>query len=430
MRRRIGFTTRASCLLAAGLTAVLCGLVLGETDLVRAGVLAVAVPFAAAVFVHRSRVRVASRRGLEPHRVTAGQAVTVHLTLTNRSPLPSGALMLEDRLPQGLPGNARFVLDSLAGHESRTVSYRTPDLHRGRYRVGPVSVRLNDPFHMVDVTRSFTATSDFLVQPVVDQLPAAQPPRSDDLGDGGGSHSIGAHGADDASTREYRIGDDLRKIHWRSSARVGSLMVRQEERPWRSQTTLLLDSRATSHTRSRGGASATGDDPRLLDSFEWAVSATASIAVQAMRRGREIGLLDDPTRPELLRFTEREQLTTHLAGSRPVPTDRFDPLADLVRGAARESTLVAVLGRTDPATLRLLAEARGRGRSSPALALLIDVDGWGDAAGGRPADDPEIAATVLRNAGWRATVVRYATSTATAWQLLAGAGSSPLAARS
>ena len=65
-RRRAGFTTRATCLLAAGITAILCGLIFGETDLVRAGVLAAAVPCAAAVVVHRSRVRIANRRRVEP----------------------------------------------------------------------------------------------------------------------------------------------------------------------------------------------------------------------------------------------------------------------------------------------------------------------------------------------------------------------------
>ncbi|MGH3268778.1 MAG: DUF58 domain-containing protein, partial [Trebonia sp.] len=223
-RPRTGFTTRASCLLAAWVTAVLCGLLLGETDLVRAGVLAAAVPCAAAVVVHRSRVRVANRRSIDPPRAAAGQAVTAHLTITNRSLLPTGALMLEDQLPDRFVGRARFVLDSLGSHQVRTVSYRMPNLGRGRYRAGPLRIRLSDPFHMIDLTRSFTATTEFVVTPVVDQLPPVEPPRSDELGDSSGSHSIGSHGADDASTREYRTGDDLRKIHWRSSARTGTLM--------------------------------------------------------------------------------------------------------------------------------------------------------------------------------------------------------------
>ncbi|MDT4984957.1 MAG: hypothetical protein QOF95_2447 [Pseudonocardiales bacterium] len=225
---RAGFTTRASCLIAAGATALLCGILLGEVDLVRAGVLALAVPLAAAFVVFRSRVRIANRRSADPARASAGDAVAIHLAVTNRSVLRTGSLMLEDQLPPQLTGRARFVVPGLGGRETRTVSYRMPGLPRGRYRAGPLRIRLTDPFRMIDVTRSFTATTEFVVTPIVDPLPAVEPPRSYDIGDNAGSHSIGAHGADDASTREYRTGDDLRKIHWRSSARTGALMVRQE----------------------------------------------------------------------------------------------------------------------------------------------------------------------------------------------------------
>lgn len=431
--RRIGFTTRASCLLAAGVTAVLCGVVLGETDLVRAGVLAAAIPLAAAVVVHRSRIRIASRRVIEPREVAAGQAVTVHLTITNRAVLPTGALRLEDQLPDRFTGRARFVLDSLGRGGDRTVSYRLPELGRGRYRVGPLHVRLNDPFHMIELTRSFTATTEFLVHAAVDDLAAAQPPRTDDPGDGSGSHSVGSHGADDASTREYRIGDDLRKIHWKSSARTGSLMVRQEERPWRSQTTLLLDQRSGAHAAA---APQPGVDRRTTDSFEWAVSAVASVAEQAMRAGRDVGLLGDPTRPELLRFGSRLQLAGHLAVVRPVPGEHLTAMAAAVRTAARDSALVAVLGRLDPHALRLLADAHPRGRSTPSLAMLLDVGTWADDPAG-PSDDPALAtlspsadvrrsASILTEAGWRAVVVTAGMSTPRAWQLLtSGVGASP-----
>ncbi len=421
--RRSGFTTRASCLLAAGVTAVLCGLLLGEVDLVRAGVLAAAVPCVAALVVQRSRVRIANRREVEPAKASAGDAVTVHLVITNRSLLRTGTLMLEDQLPDRLVGRARFVLDPLGSHEARTVSYRMPGLGRGRYRVGPLRIRLSDPFRMIDLTRSFTATSEFVVAPVVDQLPAIEPPRSDDLGDVSGSHSIGTHGADDQSTREYRTGDDLRKIHWRSSARTGALMVRQEERPWRGQSTVLLDLRGGAHesrsTRRPADASdrlADGVDPRATSSLEWAVSAAASIGSHVVVRGRELSLLADPG-TDRHRFGDTTALTSHLAGVRELPHPDLTPMAAAIRTAARDSSLVAVLGRLDPASLRTLADAHPRGRSSPAFALLLDVETWRDPELTGPREI-EATAGVLRNAGWRVTTVRCGDATATAWGVL------------
>jgi uncharacterized protein (DUF58 family) len=414
--RRTGFTTRASCLLAAGLTAVLCGLLLGEIDLVRAGVFAAAIPCVAALIVQRARVQVANRRSVEPHRAAAGDAVTVHLVITNRSVLRTGTLMLEDQLPERLVGRARFVLDPLGSHESRTVSYRLPGLGRGRYRVGPLRIRLADPFRLIDIIRSFTATSEFVVAPVIDQLPPVEPPRSDEMGDSAGSHSIGTHGADDQSTREYRIGDDLRKIHWRSSARTGALMVRQEERPWRGQSTVLLDMRAIAHAAVPDPPAPGGHDPRLTSSFEWAVSAAASIGSHLLRRGRELALLGDPA-DERLRIGDSNQLATHLASAREQSYSDLTALAAPIRTAVRESSLVAVLGRLDPASVRILADAHPRGRSAPAFAVLLDVATWRDPDAEGSAE-LEATAAVLRNAGWRVTKVRCGDTTALAWQVL------------
>ncbi|WP_375487125.1 DUF58 domain-containing protein [uncultured Jatrophihabitans sp.] len=427
MSRRLGLTTRASCLLAAGVTAVLCGILLGETDLVRAGVLAAAIPLVAAVVVHRSRLQVANRRGLEPRRVASGETVTVNLTVSNRSVLPTGALMLEDQLPAGVTGRARFVVDSLSNRESRTISYRIPALGRGRYRVGPLRIRLGDSFRMIELTRSFSTTTEFLVTPRIDRLPAVNPPRSDDPGGNAGSHSVGSHGADDASTREYRIGDDLRKIHWRSTARTGQLMVRQAERPWRAHSTVLLDVRRTAHESRRPAPETAGPDPvdeRDNNSLEWAISAAASLAVQAVHAGRDVGLVVDSQQPVRTQFTDVDSLTTQLAVLRESPSAGLTGIADQIRSAAHESALVAVLGRLGAADVRLLAEVLPRGRSTPAMALLLDVDSW---AGNAPEPDrrssTEAAAAVLRSSGWRVQVVPHGTPLAYAWQLLlAGAG--------
>jgi uncharacterized protein (DUF58 family) len=421
--RRTGFTTRASCLLAAGVTAILCGLLLGEIDLLRAGVLAAAVPCVAAVVVQRSQVRIANRRTVEPNHASAGESVTVHLVITNKSVLRTGTLLLEDQLPQRLVGKARFVLDPLGSRETRTVSYRMPGLGRGHYRVGPLRVRLRDPFRLIDVTRSFTATSEFLVAPVIDQLPAVEPPRADELGESFGSHSVGMHGADDQSTREYRTGDDLRKIHWRSTARTGLLMVRQEERPWRGQTTVLLDLRSTAHV-SAADRDAVDVDPRLTSSLEWAVSAAASIGHHFLIRGRELGLLADPS-SERLRLPDTTRMASHLAGVHAIDYRDLAPLAAAIRNSVRDSALIAVLGTLDPVSLRTLADAHPRGRSSPAFAILLDSLTWRDSLS-KPNPAVDAAAAVLRNAGWRVCVARCGDTTPDVWELLL-AGFSPVA---
>jgi uncharacterized protein (DUF58 family) len=414
-RFRAGFTTRASCLIAAGATALLCGLTLGVVDLVRAGILALAIPVVSALVVYRSRVRIANRRSADPARAAAGGAVSIHLAITNRSLLPTGSLLLEDQLPHQLTGRARFVVPGLASREARTVSYRMPELPRGRYRAGPLRIRLTDPFHMVDVVRSFTATTDFVVTPVVDPLPSIEPPRSYDIGDNAGSHSIGAYGADDASTREYRTGDDLRKIHWRSSARTGALMVRQEERPWQGQSTVLLDLRGAAHA-----SALPGDEPRDArerSSIEWAISAAASVGSHLMLAGREVSLISEFTSGERIHLDGPARLNDHLAAIGAAPQHDLGGVGGLLRMAARDSALIAVLGELDPTSLRSLADAHPRGASIPAFALLLDVATWRDPAtaiGG----ECDAAARVLSAAGWRTVVVRRGDTTPQAWQSL------------
>jgi uncharacterized protein (DUF58 family) len=409
-----------------------CGLLFGSVDLARAGCLVLAAPIVAALVVNRSQLTIASRRSVNPLRSTLGTDVSVSLTVTNRSVLPTGALMLEDRLPAQLTGRARFSLDGLSGRESRSVAYRLPRLGRGRYSTGPLRMRLTDPFGLIDTSRSFTATSSFVVTPVVDPLPAAQPPYSVDVGENAGSHSIGAHGADDASTREYRHGDDLRKIHWRSTARVGALMVRHEERPWQGHATLVLDLRAGAHQSALGASSppSAQDGPadiRTTSSLEWAISAVASIGSHLAHQGREISLVESMPDPTRVRVAGASDLVEHLADVRATGVADIHPLAPILREAARDSTIIAVLGRLDVGGARALATVQSRGSTSAPFVILLDTATWLGARTGRHATpapaaerfDPA-ATEILRAAGWWVARATSADTVPLVWRQLVG----------
>jgi uncharacterized protein (DUF58 family) len=435
---RPGFTTRARCLVAGGVTAALCGLLFGEVDLIRAGCLVVAVPIVAAVIVHRSQVTIASRRGVSHARANAGTEVTIQITVTNRSLIPTGSLMLEDRLPARLSGRARFVLDGLNGRETRSVAYHVPALPRGHYDAGPLRVRLTDPFGLIDATRSFTARSRFVITPIVEQLPDLHLPNSWDLGENAGSHSIGSRGADDASTREWRQGDDLRKIHWRSTARTGALMVRHEERPWQGHATLLLDLRASAHGAAEQVTHPGGDD-RGERSLEWAISAIASIGSQLFLTGREVSLIADPTARERARFGSQGTFVDHLAEVNARAEASLLPIVPQLRHAMRDSTVVAVLGRLDDANVHALADAHPRGSATPAFAILLDVDSWAtpaepgsDSVGPIWTQDGRRVAETLRAAGWWVVPARSTDSIPAVWtrllrQRAASPGSAALA---
>ena len=417
-----GFTTRAGCLLAAGATAMVCGVLLGEVDLLRAGCLATALPLVAAVVKRRSNVAISSRRNRGPYRVQAGSRVSVELTVTNRSLLPTGSLMFEDRLPARLTGKARFVVDGLGRRETRAISYRLPELDRGHYTAGPLRLRLVDPFGLIDVTRSFTATSTFLVAPIVEPLPMLALPRSWDAGENASSNSIGIRGADDASTREYRQGDDLRKVHWRSTARTGALMVRHEERPWQGHTTVLLDSRAKAHRT--GLRDAEQPDIRRSSSLEWAISCTASIAGHLLHAGRNTTFVTGSQSIQPLGPGSTAILDQLVSLAPSGDSDLASSLGPL-QAAARESSIIAVLGELDPESIRILSRLRPRGSQSSAFAVLLDVASWAQPAL-TPTSEPT-GADILRSAGWWVVIARPEDSLGRVWStLLSGAESRSL----
>ena len=419
-----GLTTRGRCLLAAGLTLLACSVLLGQRDLLRAAVFLIALPLAAVTIVARTRYRLACARHLDPSRVEAGRTATVRLRLDNVSRLPSGVLLMEDALPYVLGGRPRFVLDRVEPQGVREVSYPVRPEARGRYRVGPLSVRLTDPFGLCELTRSFATSDDLVVTPVVSALP---PVRLGGDWAGGGdtaSRSIATSGTDDAATREYRHGDDLRKVHWRSTARVGELMVRQEEQPFQSRATLLLDGRARA-PRGEGPGS----------SFEWAVSALASVGASLARSGFALSLLRDtgePVTPVGLPLTESVLLDA-LATVDASPALRLDGAVTRLRAGAGRGTggvLVAVLGALELAEAEQLA--RLRTGSAVCVAVVLDTDSWAPVSP-RLREAALVAheqvLTLLHGAGWRVLPVAHGTSRASVWPLAGGRAARPALVR-
>jgi uncharacterized protein (DUF58 family) len=203
---------------------------------------------------------------------------------------------------------------------------------------------------------------------------------------------VAIRGDDDAATREYRNGDDLRKVHWRSTARVGKLMVRREERPWQARTTLLLDTRNDAH-RGEGPGS----------SFEWAVSAIASIGVHAAHRGYSLRLITDggPAAGGA-ELSDEGVLLDHLAEMQQSRNRGLDAAAGPLRGAEGLGTLIAVTGILDPEQTALLASTRSPNEVS--VAVLLDANGWLGLSPRAQAESEaayDASAEALLRAGWR-----------------------------
>jgi uncharacterized protein (DUF58 family) len=401
---------RGRCLLAGGLTAAVAGLALHERDLLRVAALLIAAPLVAVGFAARTRFRLTCSRRLDPARVPIGDRARVVLRIENISRLPTGLLLIEDTIPYLLGGRPRVVLDRLAPRRPIDVGYHVSGEQRGRYKVGPLTVRLMDPFGLCELPRSFTTSDILVVTPQVVRLPAVQ--LTGEWGGAGHStaRSVATYGDDDVATREYRHGDDLRRIHWRTTARRGELTVRREEQPWQSRGAVLLDTRLTAHR---------GDGPTA--SLEWAVSAAASISLHLARTGFEVRLITD---------TGDELSSAGLAGA-SFDGSVLDALAVVTPSAGRslhtgmsavrrqgtEGLLVAIVGALTPDDADNLARMRS-GAASVGVAFVMHTDSWvsqspqgaeSSAAAYRKASE------LLALSGWRTIEVHRGDNLAQLW---------------
>ncbi|WP_405084617.1 DUF58 domain-containing protein [Microbispora sp. NBC_01389] len=391
-------TPRGRSFLASGVAALVCALVLGEQDLLRVAVLIIAMPLIASLVVTRTRYRLSCTRRLGPARVQAGEESTVTLRLENVTRLPTGLLLVEDTLQYALGTRPRFVLDRMEPRGVREIDYKVGSDLRGRFPIGPLSVRIADPFGLVELARSFTITDTLVVTPEVVPLPPVR--LSGDYTGGGDSRtrSVAAAGDDDVAPREYRQGDDLRRVHWRSTARRGELMVRREEQEWQSRGALLLDTRRYAHR---------GEGPR--SSFEVAVSAAASIGVHLSAEGLALRLVTDQGARQTVDTGQSWSLLDTLAVVRQSSSRSLEHGIGVLRQGGGEGLIIAVLGAVDPEEALALARLRHPGVT--AVAVLLDLGSWDGSGAGHA----QAARSVLTGAGWRVLDLPAGASLATVW---------------
>ena len=158
-------TTRGRAFLAAGLTCVACAILLGQDDLLRAGFLVLMLPVVTLILVGRARYRLSCSRSMQPLRLPVGQPTKVTLELKNTGRLPSSVLMLEDSVPYMLGTRPRYVIDQIGPRWRREISYTLRSDVRGRFVIGPLSVRVCDPFGLIEIERSFEARHTLTVTP-------------------------------------------------------------------------------------------------------------------------------------------------------------------------------------------------------------------------------------------------------------------------
>lgn len=205
-------------------------------------------------------------RRVEPDRITAGQDSVAHLRITN-----SGRRVLRDGVALERFGDSIIpvTIPELAPGAAVDSIEHLPTDRRGVFQVGPLVINRSDPLGIVRKGEWKASSETLWVHPLLHNVSPFPSGLARDL-DGSSSGEAPEGGVAFQNLREYVFGDDRRLIHWRSSARLGKMMVRHNVDTHQPRSLILLDTRADSY---------------LDDSFEDAIRAAASLAA-ASQHGR------------------------------------------------------------------------------------------------------------------------------------------------
>ncbi len=167
-------------------------------------------------------------------------------------------------------------LPTLRAHGTQDADLVVPAPRRGVVVVGPVLYRRTDPVGLFARRVRWTGPVELLVRPATTDLTGLPIGQLRDL-EGVPSDQISMSDLAFHALREYVRGDDLRHVHWRSSARAGQLLVRQYHDSRRTSTLLVVDTRPSAYARP--------------EDFELALSVAASITVRAGHDGYDLALV-------------------------------------------------------------------------------------------------------------------------------------------
>ncbi len=409
-------TVRGWALSVGGALLVVLGGLVGSVDLVRIGLVVLLLVLGAGVLVAwrapaRSRHRIDVRRTVKPNPVHVGETAQVAIHVAAADAAARGrlaGLRFAEQAASELSGGRALRARVERGTASVDVHYQVRAAHRGRWTLGPLVVTRSDLFGVVRAPANLGGVAEVAVWPSIVALPVpteALVGEPDRVALGARSPST-----DDASLRDYREGDDLRRVHWRSSARRGSLLVRSDERAGMRPVTVLLD------------------QPARPAAVEWSISLAASMAVAMLEAGHPVRFLGATA------MHAGDSIPGFLY-SRSGPTARaalLDPLIDLVgprteaeaeqrlltavrmlqASIGGDDIVLAVLGPLSPATRTVLARVSD------------SAHGWavvrGDSRQPGEAASTENTLRSLRRAGWHAARVTTGEPMPDAWLRLLG----------
>lgn len=263
-------TDRGWGVLGAGIAAIALWILLGEVELLVTGSVLVAAVVLAIGLTRLNTPRVGVVRQLMPALVNEGETAEVRAELTNEGRRPLHNVVVSDVV--GALGSAEFAVGRIRPGETALATYRIVCRPRGVYQVGPAGIEVSDPARLAVRAGLSSGADRLVVYPRTEELSGFPLARGLDPTTQASKPEFANRGGEEFYTlREYVEGDDLRFIHWPSSAKRDQLLIRQLETPWQQRALLFLDLRRSVY---HGSAA-----------FEHAVRGAASLVVHLRNGG-------------------------------------------------------------------------------------------------------------------------------------------------
>lgn len=261
-------TTKGWAALGIGLALPILWLGFGERVMLAVATFLVLAVVIGVISVRVARPSVGISRTISPGQVHDGDRAIVVVGLVSGQTIHSATVVDE---VHGL-GTARFVTGRIHAGEHVEARYEVLCHPRGVYRIGPATVTVEDPFGLAQSIGAAKNVDRLVVFPAVEELAGLPAGRGlDPTADTTRASFTQAGGEDFFTLREYQIGDDLRRVHWPTSAKRDELMIRQLEAHWQSRALVVLDARTAAYEHDAA--------------FEHAVSGTASVVRHLFRSG-------------------------------------------------------------------------------------------------------------------------------------------------
>ncbi len=325
-----------------------------------------------------------------PLSATAGEAVPLTYTLENTGWLPKFYLLVRDTLPRGaaLAAGPPPLVMSLWPGETRETTCLLDVRVRGVFALGPASVFSTDPLGLQTFSRKLPEASELVVYPAVLPLRDSWLRGAAVAGwRGGASALVRGDGDDFYGVREYAPGDELRRVHWRTSARTGTLAVAEYAQGVTLDVTVALDLFLDAYK-------GTGSDEH--SAIETAVTLTATLLGDLLRHGHSVRLLVAGGRDTAAR-RGAEALPEFLEMLARVSATALQTLADVLaedRAGRLPATVIAIT--PDWPAPRLAEALHGDAQGSPAFVFALDAASFRAGGPGLPDSLAGPAVTLIR----------------------------------